>query len=100
MRENQAEYVVTYHGRLVAVLLPVAEAWLAAEAKRAAEAVAAGEVTWANGLLSHCLTVSVTVGHVPYMHPGNNHRYRKRARVPAHVVARSPAEELARLQRS
>ena len=56
MRENQAEYVVTYHGRLVAVLLPVAEAWLAAEAKRAAEAVAAGEVTWANGLLSHCLS--------------------------------------------
>jgi prevent-host-death family protein len=38
VRENRAEYVVTYYGRPVAVLLPVDQAWLAAEAARAAEA--------------------------------------------------------------
>jgi prevent-host-death family protein len=47
VRENQAEYVVTYHGRPVAVLLPVDEAWLAAEARRAAEAVTPGADVWA-----------------------------------------------------
>ncbi|MEJ2734558.1 MAG: type II toxin-antitoxin system Phd/YefM family antitoxin [Anaerolineae bacterium] len=47
VREHQAEYVVTYHGRPVAVLLPVDEAWLEAEAKRAAEAVTPGEDVWA-----------------------------------------------------
>ena len=47
VRENQAEYVVTYHGRPVAVLLPVDEAWLEAEAKRAAEAVTPGDDVWA-----------------------------------------------------
>jgi prevent-host-death family protein len=46
VRENQAEYVVTYHGRPVAVLLPVDEAWLEAEAKRAAEAVTPGDDVW------------------------------------------------------
>jgi prevent-host-death family protein len=43
VRENRAEYVVTYYGRPVAVLLPVDEAWLEEEAKRAAEATAPGE---------------------------------------------------------
>jgi len=38
VRENRAKYVVTYHGQPVAVLLPVDEAWLEAEAERAAEA--------------------------------------------------------------
>ena len=38
VRENHAEYVVTYHGRPVAVLLPVDEQGLAEEAERAAEA--------------------------------------------------------------
>ena len=47
VRENQAEYVVTYHGRPVAVLLPVDEGWLEAETKRAAEAVTPGEDVWA-----------------------------------------------------
>ena len=47
VRENQTEYVVTYHGRPVAVLLPVDEAWLEAEAKRAAEAVTPGDDVWA-----------------------------------------------------
>jgi prevent-host-death family protein len=47
VRENQAEYVVTYHGRPIAVLLPVDEAWLEAEARRAAEAVAPGNDVWA-----------------------------------------------------
>jgi antitoxin (DNA-binding transcriptional repressor) of toxin-antitoxin stability system len=46
-RENRAEYVVTYHGRPVAVLLPVDEEWLEAEAQRAAEAVTPGEDVWA-----------------------------------------------------
>jgi prevent-host-death family protein len=43
VRENQAEYVVTYYGRPVAVLLPVDEEWLAEEAERAAEAARPGE---------------------------------------------------------
>jgi prevent-host-death family protein len=43
VRENQAEYVVTYYGRPVAVLLPVDEAWLEEEARRAAEAARPGE---------------------------------------------------------
>jgi prevent-host-death family protein len=47
VRENQAEYVVTYHGRPIAVLLPVDEAWLEAEARRAAEAVTPGNDVWA-----------------------------------------------------
>jgi prevent-host-death family protein len=46
VRENQAEYVVTYHGRPVAVLLPVSEEWLEAEARRAVEAAAPGEDVW------------------------------------------------------
>lgn len=47
VRENRAEYVVTYHGQPVAVLLPVDEAWLEAEAERAAEAAEPGEEIWA-----------------------------------------------------
>ena len=47
VRENQAEYVVTYHGRPIAVLLPVDEAWLEEEARRAAEAVTPGDDVWA-----------------------------------------------------
>jgi len=47
VRENQAEYVVTYHGRPIAVLLPVDEAWLEAEARRAAEVVTPGDDVWA-----------------------------------------------------
>ena len=43
VREDQAEYVITYYGRPVAVLLPVDEAWLAEEAKRAAEAASLGD---------------------------------------------------------
>jgi len=45
VREDQAEYVITYYGRPVAVLLPVDEAWLAEEAKRAAEAASLGDET-------------------------------------------------------
>jgi prevent-host-death family protein len=47
VRENRAEYVVTYHGQPVAVLLPVDEAWLETEAQRAAQAAAPGEEIWA-----------------------------------------------------
>ena len=47
VRENQAEYVVTYHGRPIAVLLPVDEACLEAEARRAAEAATPGDDVWA-----------------------------------------------------
>jgi prevent-host-death family protein len=46
VHENQAEYVVTYHGRPVAVLLPIDEAWLEAEARRAAEATTPGDDVW------------------------------------------------------
>ncbi len=47
VRENQAEYLVTYRGRPVAVLLPVDEAWLATEARRAAETVTPSDDVWA-----------------------------------------------------
>ena len=45
--KNQAEYVVTYHSRPVAVLLPIDKAWLETEARRAAEAVTPGDDVWA-----------------------------------------------------
>jgi prevent-host-death family protein len=38
VRENRAEYVVTYHGRPVAVLLPVDEEWLEDETEHTLEA--------------------------------------------------------------
>lgn len=38
VREEGAEYVVTYRGRPVAVLLPLEEDWLEAETQRAIEA--------------------------------------------------------------
>lgn len=48
VRENRAEYVVTYRGRPVAVLLPVDEEWLATEIERAAvEAATRSEDIWA-----------------------------------------------------
>ena len=47
VRKNQAEYVVTYHGKPVAVLLPIDEAWLESETRRAAEEVAPGDEVWA-----------------------------------------------------
>ena len=34
VREAQAEYIVTYHGRPVAVLLPIDQSWLETEQKR------------------------------------------------------------------
>jgi prevent-host-death family protein len=37
VREERAEYVVTFHGRPVAMLLPLDEAWLQAEQARAAQ---------------------------------------------------------------
>jgi hypothetical protein len=40
--------VITYYGRPVAVLLPVDEAWLETEARRAAEATTPGEDVWAD----------------------------------------------------
>ncbi len=43
VRENRAEYVVTYRGRPVAVLLPVDEEWLT---RRAIKAAAPGEDVW------------------------------------------------------
>lgn len=36
VREERTEYIVTYHGRPVAVLLPVNETWLQTEQNRAA----------------------------------------------------------------
>ena len=44
VRENRTEYVVTYRGRPVAVLLPVDEEWLT---KRAIKAAEPGEDVWA-----------------------------------------------------
>jgi prevent-host-death family protein len=46
VRENQAEYVVTYHGRPVAVLLPINEGWLEEETRRTVEAATPGEDVW------------------------------------------------------
>ena len=43
VREEQAEYVVTYYGRPVAVLLPVDQEWVEGEASRAAEAASPGD---------------------------------------------------------
>ena len=39
VREKQAEYIVTYHGRPVAMLLPIDAAWLQAEQDRVASEV-------------------------------------------------------------
>ena len=47
VRENGAEYVITYHGRPVAVLLPVDEEWLQREAQRAVEAATPSQDLWA-----------------------------------------------------
>lgn len=47
VRENRAEYVITYHGRPVAVLLPVGEDLLDVETRRAIETAAPGEEIWA-----------------------------------------------------
>ncbi|MCU0503554.1 MAG: hypothetical protein MUC51_17680 [Anaerolineae bacterium] len=38
MREEQVEYVVTYHGRPVAMLLPIDAAWLQTEQAHTARA--------------------------------------------------------------
>jgi prevent-host-death family protein len=46
VRENRAEYVVTYHGRPVAVLLPVGEGLLEMETRRAIETATPGEDIW------------------------------------------------------
>jgi prevent-host-death family protein len=43
VREEGAEYVVTYRGRPVAVVLPLDEDWLEAETRRAAEAASPGQ---------------------------------------------------------
>ena len=47
VRETRAEYVVTYRGHPVAVLLPVDEEWLKAETRRAIETATPGEDVWA-----------------------------------------------------
>jgi prevent-host-death family protein len=47
VRESRAEYVVTYRGRPVAVLLPLEEGWLDEETARAAEAVTPSDEVWA-----------------------------------------------------
>ena len=40
VRENRTEYVVTYHGRPGAVLLPVSENWVEEETQKAVKAAA------------------------------------------------------------
>ena len=47
VRENQAQYVITYRGRPVAVLLPMEEGWLDAENRRAVESAEMGDDLWA-----------------------------------------------------
>jgi prevent-host-death family protein len=47
VREAQAEYVVTYHGRPVAVLLPVDQEWLEAETSQTVKMATPGEEVWA-----------------------------------------------------
>ena len=38
VREDRAEYVITYHGRPVAVLMPLEEGWLEGETREAVRA--------------------------------------------------------------
>jgi prevent-host-death family protein len=38
VREDRAEYVITYHGRPVAVLMPLEEGWLEGETRAAVRA--------------------------------------------------------------
>ena len=47
VRTNRTEYVITYYGQPVAVLLPVDEKWLSEEPGRAAAAVIPGDDVWA-----------------------------------------------------
>ena len=47
VRESRAEYVVTYRGRPVAVLLPLDEGWLDEETARAVEAATPSDDVWA-----------------------------------------------------
>jgi prevent-host-death family protein len=46
VREDRVEYVVTYRGKPVAVILPVAEDWQEAEARRAAAAARENADFW------------------------------------------------------
>jgi len=46
VRENRAEYVVTYRGRPVAVLLPLDEEWMQGETRRAIASATPGEDVW------------------------------------------------------
>lgn len=41
VREDRAEYVITYHGRPVAVLMPLEEGWLEGETREAVRAASA-----------------------------------------------------------
>jgi prevent-host-death family protein len=45
VREERAEFVVTYYGRPVAVLLPIDQGWLEEETARVTEATRPGEAT-------------------------------------------------------
>jgi prevent-host-death family protein len=47
VRENRAEYVITYRGRPVAVLLPVDEEWMEGETERALASARPGPDVWA-----------------------------------------------------
>ena len=47
VRETRAEYVVTYHGRPVAVLLPVDEEWPKLETGQVARSASPGQAIWA-----------------------------------------------------
>lgn len=47
VRESQAEYVVTYRGRPVAVLLPLDDEWLEDETTRAVQGVKPSDDVWA-----------------------------------------------------
>ena len=47
VRTNRTEYVITYYGRPVAMLLPVDEHWQTEEPTRVAEVTAPSEDVWA-----------------------------------------------------
>lgn len=47
VRENRAEYVITYRGRPVAVLLPVDQGWMEGETERALASARPGREIWA-----------------------------------------------------
>jgi prevent-host-death family protein len=46
IRENQAKYIITYHGQPMALILPLEERWLKAKTEAVIEAALSEQVVW------------------------------------------------------